>query len=722
MARKTIAVITARADAAEQQEILLGIAQAAFSANADVVVCSNLYNHWTDDPHLTYENVIYDLFDPTGFDGVILTPEAFRDASIPDSAVEKIRRAGLPAVVVGGTIPGFASVQSDDAGDLMRIAEHILTVHRLTRIDVLTGWAHDAFAQQRLAGVRAAMQQHGLTLTEEHIIYGDFWHDSGRALAQDYLAGARELPQAVICTNDHMAFGLCDALTAGGVRIPDDITVTGYDCSGGQSNSRMYHHPLLTSFRRDRRGMGAMAVKQLLGSDPALMEENRFVPGDTCRCGVCRAQIAEEKRIERVHRDQRMASSVTRLSSRLAMCRTLAEYTAVLQAFFHLLYEAQSLRLCLDAAWNTPEYEGREYLCCRITEKELFTPLRTDSPLGALADPEDSRPAVHYISPLCFQQRLFGFTVLSYAHPAVYEFGFRDFSKALADTLEFLRMKNDIHYLAQCQQASSLYDALTGFLNLREFRRMLEEAHMSVTLHAVKLRFAAGGEFIHGENFRSDIIALTARAVRRACTRREALCRADENTLLILCRHDSAALPQRLQVMLNHFLAGQYDERQVLISHALCHDAHQASQLDELLAAVDVQSRTEAETLAMRQRQPHYEALAALRAEVYASPQSVPDLQEASKRLCVSEGYFRAIYRQCFAVSYQQDCIFARVLKACYLLSETAMSVYAVALDCGYGDEKYFARQFRQSMGCAPVEYRKQRSSTEIKTSEARPI
>ena len=96
-----------------------------------------------------------------------------------------------------------------------------------------------------------------------------------------------------------------------------------------------------------------------------------------------------------------------------------------------------------------------------------------------------------------------------------------------------------------------------------------------------------------------------------------------------------------------------------------------------------------------------------LRARVYAAPHHAPSLQDAGKHLCVSEGYFRTVYRQCFGVSYQQDCIAARVLKACWLLSETAMSVYAIALECGYEDEKYFARQFRQSIGCAPMEYRK---------------
>lgn len=73
MSGKRIAVITARADAGEQKEILLGISGAAMSAGADTVVFSNIYNHWVRDDMLNFENIIYALFDPGLFDGVIIT-------------------------------------------------------------------------------------------------------------------------------------------------------------------------------------------------------------------------------------------------------------------------------------------------------------------------------------------------------------------------------------------------------------------------------------------------------------------------------------------------------------------------------------------------------------------------------------------------------------------------------------------------------------------------
>lgn len=59
--QENIAVITARADDRTQKDIICGIAEAAFATDTDVVVFSNIYNHWIRDEFLNFENVIYDF-------------------------------------------------------------------------------------------------------------------------------------------------------------------------------------------------------------------------------------------------------------------------------------------------------------------------------------------------------------------------------------------------------------------------------------------------------------------------------------------------------------------------------------------------------------------------------------------------------------------------------------------------------------------------------------
>ena len=61
--QEKIAVITARADDRTQKDIICGIAEAVFAADTDVVVFSNIYNHWIRDEFLNFENVIYNRYE-----------------------------------------------------------------------------------------------------------------------------------------------------------------------------------------------------------------------------------------------------------------------------------------------------------------------------------------------------------------------------------------------------------------------------------------------------------------------------------------------------------------------------------------------------------------------------------------------------------------------------------------------------------------------------------
>lgn len=702
MPKKRIAVITARADSAEQKEIICGIAEAAFAADTDVVVYSNIYNHWTDDEQLNYENIIYTLFEPNNFNGAVITAEAFRDLSLLDGLTEKLRTAKLPTAIIGGESDGFISIYSDDENDMEKITEHLITVHGFKDIDILTGPETDIIAARRAEGCKRALCKHGISCSRLH--YGNFWTDSGEALAHRYLNGELPMPQAVICTNDHMAYGLCDVLTAAGTEIPEELTVTGYDYTvGDHTGGRLYHYPLLTTYRRNRRKMGYDSVNVVLGTNYTANDENRLIRGNSCTCGADRSQLISEMNTERIGQYHTIMSSVAQFSGRLTLTRTLSEYTEVLSEFFYLLHGADKLYLCLDTAWNSKSYSGEEFLCCTIrNDGSTDLPVKFSRDELPVPFASEATLSLFFVSPICFQTRLFGYTVLRYGYPTSYDFSFRDWCKTVADTIEFLRMKNDIHYLAQCQSVSSMYDALTGFYNLREFRQIAEET-TDCYMQAVKLTFTTEGEYVYGENYRSDIISAAATAIKQVCTNHEICCRATEDIFLVLCKDHSVIFHDKIKAMLHNSVNSTYDERYVILSYSSVNNADS----EQLCRKVTEQSEQDTSALQERRALQHYNALLDIRSSIIKAPERAGTLSHTAKRLCMSEGYFRTIYRQCFGVSYNQDCINAKLLKARFLLITTAMSIYAVAVSCGYTDEKYFARQFRQNTGRSPMEYRK---------------
>lgn len=689
---RRIAVLTARADDSEQSAVLEGVTQAALALGAEVDVFTNIYNHWVDDPVLNYENIIYELFDPRVYDGVIVTAEAFMDIAVLSRALEAVRAAGIPAAMIGGAWEGFTAVNSDDAADMRAMTEHLITGHGITDIDILTGFRGDETAVRRAEGCRQAFEAHGLPFDEERVVYGDFWTTSGEELARSYLSGARRMPAAVVCTSDNMAFGVCDVLSQAGVRIPEDITVTGYDHSGG----RIYHYPLLTSFRRGRREMGIAAANAVLGGGYREGAGERFVRGNSCGCGADGSQQLAEITSARIGQYHTTMGSVAQLSARLTLCRTLAEYCGVLSEFSYLLHGARGMSLYLDREWGSDSPAGEEFLRCDIGGGAGEPPVKI--PRGELLAASGGG-RVRYLLPLVFQEKCFGHAALEYEYAQCYDISLRDYLKAAVNALEFLRMKNDIHYLSQCRRQSSLYDSLTGFCTLREFRQLVRSRGAG-SLLAVEIAFATDGEYLYGENYRSDIIAAAANAIKQMCSPQELCCRTESGFVVL---HRGGLFADKLMSAVHCGLVGRATERQAVVAFAQTEDI---SALDEVLSSAQERLLAQNELVRRRSENPYYEKLLALREEVQLHPNKAPTAQAASKRLCLSEGYFRAVYKECFGISYANDCIRARVLLAKHLLSSSAMSVYAVAMRCGYTDEKYFARQFRQSTGHAPLKYR----------------
>lgn len=72
-----------------------------------------------------------------------------------------------------------------------------------------------------------------------------------------------------------------------------------------------------------------------------------------------------------------------------------------------------------------------------------------------------------------------GYVILRYDYPDTYDHIFRNWLKSVSNALEFLRMKNDIRYLLQCQNISEHYDSSTGLYNLTGFENAVNFAALA---------------------------------------------------------------------------------------------------------------------------------------------------------------------------------------------------------------------------------------------------
>lgn len=129
------------------------------------------------------------------------------------------------------------------------------------RIGILTGDMNNYTAQERLKGFEEAMSDRGLPLESASVYYGQFTEEDGVHAVEKWLA-EDALPEALLCSNDLMAYGALKTLAAHGVDVPDDISVIGFD----DLLVSQYTHPPLTTMKVPRVEMAAHVVDRLVAA------------------------------------------------------------------------------------------------------------------------------------------------------------------------------------------------------------------------------------------------------------------------------------------------------------------------------------------------------------------------------------------------------------------------------------------------------------------------
>ncbi len=197
-------------------------------------------------------------------DGIIVLTGRLSDAALVAHAQE------LPIVVTGRQLraPGLYALDFDNYEGARLATHHLLSLgHRY--IAFIAGDLRHPDGQERLRGYRAAMEAAGLGFNEALVMPGNFTEASG-LMAVERLIDSREPFTAIFASNDQMAFGARLALHRRRLRVPDDVSLVGFD----DLASSVYCSPPLTTVHHPVHELGqlaASAVLQLLaGQQPTL--------------------------------------------------------------------------------------------------------------------------------------------------------------------------------------------------------------------------------------------------------------------------------------------------------------------------------------------------------------------------------------------------------------------------------------------------------------------
>ncbi|MBC04914.1 LacI family DNA-binding transcriptional regulator [Thalassospira sp.] len=162
-------------------------------------------------------------------------------------ACERIPGCALPTVIIDNDEAAFVATRH-----LTDLGHH--------RIAHVAGPAKNILTIDRIAGYRRALETAGITVDPDLIYTGDFSIDSGITAGRALLADPKTRPTAVFCSSDGMAIGVIVAAKEQGLRIPEDLSVVGFD----DIPHAAAYDPPITTVRQPRRRLGEQAIALLL--------------------------------------------------------------------------------------------------------------------------------------------------------------------------------------------------------------------------------------------------------------------------------------------------------------------------------------------------------------------------------------------------------------------------------------------------------------------------
>jgi len=227
--RKTIGVFASQVGRAWGSEFIAGITETADANNVNVVHFIGGALKPITSPDNKPSFGLYDLARPDQFDGLILTSDVAYGTSAAELNILRDVYGSLPIVTQSVEFPGAAMFIPDNIEGMRAAVRHLIEEHGHKRIAFIRGLSGQLDAEQRYQAYKDELKAHDLRFDENLVVDGDYTPESGRAAIKTLLDERSLRFQAVVAANDRMAFGALETLQQRGVRVPDDVAVTGFD-------------------------------------------------------------------------------------------------------------------------------------------------------------------------------------------------------------------------------------------------------------------------------------------------------------------------------------------------------------------------------------------------------------------------------------------------------------------------------------------------------------
>lgn len=488
--RKLIGVILSDLEEDYQSNVVSGIMAEARRLNYNVAVFSSFIKSKTSMPELELgESDIFRLINTDKFDALIVLPYTLEMRIAYDILLRKVNECHCPVISIDSPFGDVCyTVTSDEAGSIKELTDHIIKHHNKTSIDFLAGTKGHISSERRLEGYKAALEENGIPFDKSRVSYGNYWTFYAVEYAKK-LVDSGDIPEAIVCANDCMAIAVCDYLMKNGIRVPEDVIITGYDAI----DEGKIHAPQLATVNTnsDILGMNAVQVADKLihglSCDADTLVKGTIIPSQTCGCHIVKsnATLAEAKTYENMYSTTTFFKGSNDMVEELFRSVDIKEIRERLCSHVYLIEGLQHFNIFLCQDWdslydanaNVNSERGYHEVMNAFFEmqnqkfNEANYQIKSSDMLPILFE-ESEEPQIYFFSPLNFRDQCFGYAAASYGNNNyVIDIRYRCWIKNICNTLEHIRSQKHLQWAMARLDKSSILDSLTGVYNRRGYER-----------------------------------------------------------------------------------------------------------------------------------------------------------------------------------------------------------------------------------------------------------
>lgn len=344
-----------------------GFSLLAYNINMDV--------YW-EEGFIPAEASIYDLIDYDVVDAVVIMHEKIKSNTVTNHIIDSAKAKDVPVIVVDGDCEDAISIGFDYEKGFEKIVRHVIEDHGVRRPHFMAGMKDNFFSDQRIEVFKKVIAENNIPYDESMLSYGDFWATPASQAAKRILERG-DLPEAVICANDVMALNVCDVFIKNGVKVPEQVIVTGFD----GEDEIFFFSPKISSVSCNVIALADTVFDTIIKItdkqhvEHQILVEPQMIVNESCGCPKYIDQFLQDFRFNNnFYRFQDDIKVLIDVSGKIQMSKTIEEAAACLDDDTYLLRDRILHSVCcvINKSCLHEEVNYFSYTNDNVFEPEMY--------------------------------------------------------------------------------------------------------------------------------------------------------------------------------------------------------------------------------------------------------------------------------------------------------------------------------------------------------------